>query len=131
MKWLALVVLLAACRDDRAPECAATFSGNFAETVESPTSCATIVPGMATKLAVTVPSQKLDGPLVVEIELGPTPVAGRYSPAMVPHWSARGSWLNKACLLTGGRAELLEPFAFNRFEQAKPLPKSNAPFPWM
>ena len=36
-----------------------------------------------------------------------------------------------ACLLTGGRAELLEPFAFSRFEQAKALPKSNAPFPWM
>jgi glycine/D-amino acid oxidase-like deaminating enzyme len=36
-----------------------------------------------------------------------------------------------ACLLTGGRAELLEPFAFSRFAEAKALPKSNAPFPWM
>jgi hypothetical protein len=103
MKVLALALLLAACRDGRAPgRCTATFSGNFAETAESPRSCATIVPGTATKLAVTVPSGKLDGPLVVEIDLPPTPVAGRYSPVTVPRWSARGSWLNKACLLAGG-----------------------------
>lgn len=36
-----------------------------------------------------------------------------------------------ARLLTGERAELLEPFAFKRFEQAKALPRSKAPFPWM
>ena len=36
-----------------------------------------------------------------------------------------------ARLLTGQRAELLEPFAFQRFAEAKSLPKSKAPFPWM
>ncbi len=36
-----------------------------------------------------------------------------------------------ARILTGERSELLEPFAFSRFEQQKSLPKSNAPFPWM
>lgn len=36
-----------------------------------------------------------------------------------------------ARLLTGGQAELLEPFTFQRFEQAKAMPKSKAPFPWM
>ena len=36
-----------------------------------------------------------------------------------------------ARLLTGEHAELLEPFAFKRFEQAKALPRSKAPFPWM
>jgi methylglutamate dehydrogenase subunit A len=36
-----------------------------------------------------------------------------------------------ARLLTGQRAELLEPFAFSRFAEAKALPKSKAPFPWM
>ena len=35
-----------------------------------------------------------------------------------------------ARLLTGGRAELLEPFRFERFETQAALPKSNAPFPW-
>ena len=106
MKLLALVALvpvLAGCRDDRAPaRCTATFSGNFAETVESSERCATIVPATATRLAITVPSKKLDGPLVVEIELPPAPVAGRYSHVSVPRWSVRGSWLNKACLLAAG-----------------------------
>ena len=103
MKRLAFVALLAACRDGGAPaHCVATFSGNFAETAESAGRCATFVPGTATKLAIVVPSRKLDGPLVVEIELPPTPVAGRYSPVTVSRWSARGSWLNKACLLAGG-----------------------------
>ena len=103
MKRLALVALLAGCRDSRDPaECFATFSGNFAETAESSASCATIVPGTATRLAITVPSAKLDAPLAIEIELPATPVAGRYSPVTVPRWSARGSWLNKACLLAGG-----------------------------
>jgi glycine/D-amino acid oxidase-like deaminating enzyme len=36
-----------------------------------------------------------------------------------------------ARLLTGQRAELLEPFTFRRFEQAQALPRSKAPFPWM
>jgi hypothetical protein len=36
-----------------------------------------------------------------------------------------------ARLLTGQRAELLEPFAFQRFAESKSLPKSKAPFPWM
>ncbi len=36
-----------------------------------------------------------------------------------------------ARILTGETSELLAPFAFNRFEQQKALPKSNAPFPWM
>jgi glycine/D-amino acid oxidase-like deaminating enzyme len=36
-----------------------------------------------------------------------------------------------ARLLTGQRAELLEPFTFKRFEQARALPRSKAPFPWM
>lgn len=36
-----------------------------------------------------------------------------------------------ARILTGESSELLAPFTFKRFEQAKPLPKSNAPFPWM
>lgn len=36
-----------------------------------------------------------------------------------------------ARLLTGGRAELLEPFSFQRFAEARSLPKSKAPFPWM
>jgi hypothetical protein len=36
-----------------------------------------------------------------------------------------------ARLLTGGSSELLAPFSFKRFEEAKPLPKSKAPFPWM
>jgi len=36
-----------------------------------------------------------------------------------------------ARLLTGGTAELLEPFTFKRFEEARALPKSKAPFPWM
>ncbi|MCC7360675.1 MAG: FAD-binding oxidoreductase [Anaerolineales bacterium] len=36
-----------------------------------------------------------------------------------------------ARLLTGQRADLLEPFRFQRFAEAKALPKSNAPFPWM
>lgn len=36
-----------------------------------------------------------------------------------------------ARILTGKSSELLEPFAYSRFEQQKGLPKSNAPFPWM
>jgi len=36
-----------------------------------------------------------------------------------------------ARILTGDRAELLEPFSFRRFEKQEALPKSNAPFPWM
>lgn len=36
-----------------------------------------------------------------------------------------------ARLLTGQSSELLAPFSFKRFAEAKPLPKSNAPFPWM
>ncbi len=36
-----------------------------------------------------------------------------------------------ARLLTGASSELLAPFSFKRFAEAKPLPKSNAPFPWM
>jgi glycine/D-amino acid oxidase-like deaminating enzyme len=36
-----------------------------------------------------------------------------------------------ARILTGESSELLEPFAFSRFEEQKALPKSNAPFPWM
>ena len=102
MRPLALVALLAACRDGAPARCVATFSGNFAATSESPGGCAAFVPGTATRLAVQVPSEKLDGPLVVEIELGPTPVAGRYSSVTVPRWSARGSWLHKACLLAAG-----------------------------
>ena len=36
-----------------------------------------------------------------------------------------------ARILTGGEGELLKPFRFARFDDGKPLPKSNAPFPWM
>lgn len=36
-----------------------------------------------------------------------------------------------AHILTGETSSLLAPFTFKRFEQAKALPKSNAPFPWM
>ncbi len=36
-----------------------------------------------------------------------------------------------ARILTGETSELLEPFRFQRFEQAMALPRSNAPFPWM
>lgn len=36
-----------------------------------------------------------------------------------------------ARILTGETSELLAPFTFKRFEQAKALPRSNAPFPWM
>ncbi len=36
-----------------------------------------------------------------------------------------------ARILTGESSELLAPFAFSRFAAQKPLPKSNAPFPWM
>ena len=36
-----------------------------------------------------------------------------------------------AHILTGETSNLLAPFTFKRFEQAKALPKSNAPFPWM
>ncbi len=36
-----------------------------------------------------------------------------------------------ARILTGESSELLAPFAFSRYEEAKTLPKSNAPFPWM
>ncbi|MFQ5612050.1 MAG: NAD(P)/FAD-dependent oxidoreductase [Anaerolineae bacterium] len=36
-----------------------------------------------------------------------------------------------ARLLTGESSPLLAPFAFSRFSEAKPLPRSNAPFPWM
>ncbi len=36
-----------------------------------------------------------------------------------------------ARILTGESSELLEPFAFSRFENRQALPKSNAPFPWM
>jgi glycine/D-amino acid oxidase-like deaminating enzyme len=36
-----------------------------------------------------------------------------------------------ARILTGENSELLAPFSFERFKEAKPLPKSNAPFPWM
>ncbi|MEW5961852.1 MAG: FAD-binding oxidoreductase [Chloroflexota bacterium] len=36
-----------------------------------------------------------------------------------------------ARLLTGESSELLAPFSFKRFDQARPLPRSNAPFPWM
>jgi hypothetical protein len=36
-----------------------------------------------------------------------------------------------ARILTGKSSELLAPFAYNRFDEQKALPKSNAPFPWM
>jgi len=36
-----------------------------------------------------------------------------------------------ARILTGDSSELLAPFSFNRFEEQRSIPKSNAPFPWM
>jgi glycine/D-amino acid oxidase-like deaminating enzyme len=36
-----------------------------------------------------------------------------------------------ARILTGDSSELLVPFSFNRFEEQRSIPKSNAPFPWM
>jgi methylglutamate dehydrogenase subunit A len=36
-----------------------------------------------------------------------------------------------ARILTGETSELLQPFAYERFERQAALPKSNAPFPWM
>ena len=36
-----------------------------------------------------------------------------------------------ARILTGERSELLAPFTYDRFAEARALPKSNAPFPWM
>ena len=34
-------------------------------------------------------------------------------------------------ILTGESSDLLAPFTFDRFAENRPLPKSNAPFPWM
>lgn len=36
-----------------------------------------------------------------------------------------------ARILTGETSELLAPFSFERLEKSRPLPRSNAPFPWM
>ena len=36
-----------------------------------------------------------------------------------------------ARILTGERSDLLAPFTYDRFAEARALPKSNAPFPWM
>jgi glycine/D-amino acid oxidase-like deaminating enzyme len=36
-----------------------------------------------------------------------------------------------ARILTGETSDLLAPFTFDRFAENRPLPKSNAPFPWM
>jgi glycine/D-amino acid oxidase-like deaminating enzyme len=36
-----------------------------------------------------------------------------------------------ARILTGETSNLLAPFTFDRFAEHRPLPKSNAPFPWM
>lgn len=36
-----------------------------------------------------------------------------------------------ARILTGETSHLLAPFTFDRFAENRPLPKSNAPFPWM
>ena len=34
-------------------------------------------------------------------------------------------------ILTGESSDLLAPFTFDRFAENRPLPRSNAPFPWM
>jgi glycine/D-amino acid oxidase-like deaminating enzyme len=36
-----------------------------------------------------------------------------------------------ARILTGETSDLLAPFTFDRFAKNRPLPRSNAPFPWM
>ncbi len=95
----ALVLVLAGCGDnlsgstrDAAVACAATFSGNFAETATAD-SCAMLVGPTTTDdatLQLAVPTTTLPPSVMVTIDLGASPSLGTYSPETVASWVARG-----------------------------------------
>ena len=95
---------LAACGDNaagsdaaadvapRAP-CAATFSGNFAESIVSTASCPMIDFGSGAELGqrlldFSIPSQTIGGPMNVSIDLGTSIAPGTYTSETVRSWQA-------------------------------------------
>lgn len=96
MRRALLLLAVGACGDNLATDagapdatvtCAATFSGNFAET-SAASRCAAVDPDGT--LALTIPSQTLPPSLDATIDLGASPSAGAYSSEVVSSWSARG-----------------------------------------
>ncbi|MEO7729644.1 MAG: hypothetical protein ABIY55_01625 [Kofleriaceae bacterium] len=75
-----------------APACGAVFSDNFAETWSGPANCATLATADGhTTLAFVIPSQAIDAPFTISIDLGSTPGPGTYSAASLPTpWQVDG-----------------------------------------
>ncbi len=111
----ALLLALAACGDNlaapidagvAAPDaravCAATFTGNFADSSTSP-HCASLTAGT---LALALPIRTLADTLPVQIELGATPSPGFYSSETIATWSARVGVIVGvgACIYNAGSA---------------------------
>lgn len=104
-----IAVVLAACGDNAHPidaaiarQCAATFSGNFAETSTGDGDCASLdADGV---LTFSIMSSTLAAPLAIEISIGPHIGAGAYSPALVDDWSALvTSSIDSGCVYSAGR----------------------------
>jgi hypothetical protein len=95
---ITLALALAACGDNLqlpdaappGPACRAVFAGDFAETDDTATPCASLEPGPdgAWSLALTVPSTALGDPLAVAIELAGQPTTGTSSSGGATAWSA-------------------------------------------
>jgi len=83
-------------------DCAATLSGNFAETVPLPANCATV--SGTTTLAFSVPSVYLGTSIAIAIDLGATPEPGMYSSESVASWSAMATQMigNAKCIYIAG-----------------------------
>jgi len=75
-----------------APPCVATFSDNFAETWTGPARCATLATADGhTTLGFSIPSQSIDAPFAIEIDLGRAPGPGTYSAqTLTTPWHADG-----------------------------------------
>lgn len=106
------LVVLAACAGPVAPAdrdapaaaaCTAAYTGNVADTVAADAPCTSITGAMFTA---RVPSHALDAPLQIAIDLGTTAIAGDYTSATVPSWSASGvrTAAHEPCIYSAGSA---------------------------
>ena len=92
MKAAACLLVLAACGDNTPPppdaraDCTATFTGNFSDTSTMP-GCAMLA---GTTLTFAIPTQALDAPLAITIQL-PSTSPGPTSSELVADWKARGA----------------------------------------
>ena len=125
MKVRLLVIgsILAACGDNRAappdaaidasvvaPTCAASFSENFAERWVGPANCAALDTSDGhTTLGFEIPSQKIDAPFAISIDLGAAPAPGTYtSQTLATPWSADAlhEFEMTSCLYHAGTAAI-------------------------